>query len=31
MPQGYDVISGILVALVVLVMLCGAFYGRSHP
>jgi hypothetical protein len=30
MPQGYDVTTGILVALVILVMMAGAF-GRSHP
>ncbi len=30
MPHGYDVLSGILVAFVVLVMIGGAF-GRSHP
>jgi hypothetical protein len=30
MPSGYDVMTGILVALVVLAMLGGAF-GRSHP
>jgi hypothetical protein len=30
MPSGYDVATGILVALVVLAMLGGAF-GRSHP
>jgi hypothetical protein len=30
MPQGYDVISGIFVAIVFLVMMAGAF-GRSHP
>ena len=30
MPDGYDVTSGLLVALVVFVMMAGAF-GRSHP
>jgi hypothetical protein len=30
MPDGYDVISGILVALVVLVMLAGSFVS-SRP
>ena len=30
MPAGYDVLTGILVALIVLVMIGGAF-GRSHP
>ncbi len=30
MPHGYDLISGLLVAIVVLVMIGGAF-GRSHP
>jgi hypothetical protein len=30
MPQGYDVLTGILVAIVILAMLGGAF-GRSHP
>jgi hypothetical protein len=30
MPQGYDVLTGILVAIVILVMLGGAF-GRSQP
>jgi hypothetical protein len=30
MPEGYDVITGLLVALVVVVMIGGAF-GRSHP
>jgi hypothetical protein len=30
MPEGYHVLSGILVALVVLVMLFGAF-GSSRP
>ena len=30
MPEGYDFVSGLLVALVVLVMIAGAF-GRSHP
>jgi hypothetical protein len=30
MPHGYDVLSGLLVAIVVLVMIGGAF-GRSHP
>lgn len=30
MPPGYEVISGLLVAIVVLVMIGGAF-GRSHP
>jgi hypothetical protein len=30
MPQGYDVLTGLLVAIVVLVMIGGAF-GRSHP
>jgi hypothetical protein len=30
MPQGYDVFTGLLVAIVVLVMI-GAAFGRSHP
>jgi hypothetical protein len=30
MPQGYDVLTGLLVAIIVLVMIGGAF-GRSHP
>lgn len=30
MPHGYDVMTGILVAIVVLLMLSGSF-GRSHP
>jgi hypothetical protein len=30
MPQGYDVLAGLLVAIVILVMIGGAF-GRSHP
>jgi hypothetical protein len=30
MPHGYDVLSGLLVAIIVLVMIGGAF-GRSHP
>jgi hypothetical protein len=30
MPEGYDFATGLLVALVVLVMIAGAF-GRSHP
>jgi len=30
MPHGYDVLNGILVAVVILVMIGGAF-GRSHP
>ncbi len=30
MPDGYDVLTGILVALIVLAMMGGAF-GRSHP
>lgn len=30
MPQGYDILTGLLVAVVVLVMMAGAF-GRSHP
>jgi hypothetical protein len=30
MPEGYDVVTGLLVALVVLVMIGGSF-GRSHP
>lgn len=30
MPHGYDVLTGILVAAVVVVMLAGSF-GRSHP
>jgi hypothetical protein len=30
MPYGYDVLNGILVAVVILVMIGGAF-GRSHP
>jgi hypothetical protein len=31
MPQGYDVTTGILVALVVIAMIAGGFIGRSHP
>ena len=30
MPEGYDLLAGVLVALVILVMMGGAF-GRSHP
>jgi hypothetical protein len=30
MPEGYDVLTGLLVACVVLVMIAGSF-GRSHP
>jgi hypothetical protein len=30
MPQGYDVMVGILVALIIVTALAGAF-GRSHP
>jgi hypothetical protein len=30
MPHGYDVLTGILVAAVVIVMIAGSF-GRSHP
>jgi hypothetical protein len=30
MPHGYDVLTGILVAAVILVMI-GAAFGRSHP
>ncbi len=30
MPAGYDVLTGLLVALVVLVMIAASF-GRSHP
>jgi hypothetical protein len=30
MPAGYDVLTGILVAFIVVVMIGGAF-GRSHP
>ncbi len=30
MPEGYDLLAGVLVAMVVLVMMGGAF-GRSHP
>jgi hypothetical protein len=30
MPHGYDVLTGLLVAIVVLVMI-GAAFGRSHP
>jgi hypothetical protein len=30
MPPGYDVLTGLLVAIIVLVMIGGAF-GRSHP
>jgi hypothetical protein len=30
MPHGYDVLTGILVAVVVVTMLAGSF-GRSHP
>jgi hypothetical protein len=30
MPHGYDVLTGILVAFVVIAMIGGAF-GRSHP
>jgi hypothetical protein len=30
MPHGYDVLTGILVAVVVVMMLAGSF-GSSHP
>jgi hypothetical protein len=30
MPEGYDVLTGLLVAIVVLAMIGGSF-GRSHP
>ena len=30
MPEGYDLLAGILVALVVVVML-GSSFGSSHP
>jgi hypothetical protein len=30
MPEGYDVLTGIVVAIVVIAMLGGSF-GRSHP
>ncbi len=30
MPEGYDLFTGLLVAVVVVVMIGGAF-GRSHP
>jgi hypothetical protein len=30
MPHGYDVLAGLLVAIIVIVMIGGAF-GRSHP
>jgi hypothetical protein len=30
MPEGYDVLTGILVACIVLAMIAGSF-GRSHP
>jgi len=30
MPAGYDVMTGLLVALIVIVAIGGAF-GRSHP
>lgn len=30
MPEGYDLLTGVLVAMVILVMMGGAF-GRSHP
>jgi hypothetical protein len=30
MPAGYDVLTGILVAIVVIAMLGGSF-GKSHP
>jgi hypothetical protein len=30
MPHGYDVLTGILVAVIVIAMIGGSF-GRSHP
>ena len=30
MPQGYDVMTGLLVAIIIIVAVGGAF-GRSHP
>jgi hypothetical protein len=30
MPHGYDVMTGILVAVIVIAMIGGSF-GRSHP
>ena len=30
MPEGYDVLAGLLVAIVVLVMI-GSSFGSSHP
>jgi hypothetical protein len=30
MPHGYEVLTGLLVAVVVVMMLAGSF-GRSHP
>jgi hypothetical protein len=30
MPHGYDVLTGLLVAIVVIAMIGGSF-GRSHP
>ena len=30
MPAGYDVLTGLLVACIVILMLGGAF-GRTHP
>jgi hypothetical protein len=30
MPEGYDVLTGILVAIIVIAMLGGSF-GSSHP
>jgi hypothetical protein len=30
MPDGYDVLTGLLVAIVVIAMIGGSF-GRSHP
>ena len=31
MPHGYDLITGLLVAAVIIVMLSAAFGGKSHP
>jgi hypothetical protein len=30
MPHGYDVLTGLLVAIIVIAMIGGSF-GRSHP
>jgi hypothetical protein len=30
MPDGYDILTGLLVALIVIAMIGGSF-GRSHP